>query len=304
MTIQVNGARLSAIFLALSTAFNNAFKSTETQWPKIATEVPSNSAYQQYTWLANFPGMKEWVGAKQKKKLSEYEYVIRNKPYEATVVVSRDDIEDDQLGIYKPQAEGAAYSAALWPDELVYKAVNEGFNSKCYDGQSFFSTAHPVGKKNVSNKGTKKLSIVSLEAAQKSYGAARTALREMKDEDGRPLNVNPNILLVPPALEDVAKALMTVERLEDGKANIYKGTAEVVVVPWLTSSSAWFLLDCTKPLKPFIYQPRKKPVFVSQTDPNADDVFNKAEYAFGAEARGAAGYGHWQLAYGSDGSTD
>lgn len=304
MTIQVTGARLSAIFLGLSTAFNDAFKSTETQWQKIATEVPSNGAYQQYTWLANFPGMKEWVGAKQKNKLSEYEYVIVNKPYEATVAVLRDHIEDDQLGIYKPQAEGAAYSAAQWPDELVFQAVNKAFTSKCYDGQPFFSTQHPVGKNKVSNKGTKKLSIVSLEAAKNSYGAARTALREMKDEDGRSLNVNPNILLVPPALEDVAKSLMTSEQLRDGENNIYKGTAEVVVATWITNPNAWLLLDCTKPLKPFVWQPRKKPVFVSQTDPNSDDVFNKGEYAFSVEARGAAGYGHWQLAYGSDGSTD
>ena len=60
--------------------------------------------------------------------------------------------------------------------------------------------------------------------------------------------------------------------------------------------------DTTKPVKPFIYQERKKPDFVQQTDPQADDVFMRRKFKFGAEARAAGGYGFWQLAYGSDGS--
>jgi phage major head subunit gpT-like protein len=95
---------------------------------------------------------------------------------------------------------------------------------------------------------------------------------------------------------------MTTDRLEDGKPNPYKGTAEVVVGDWLSSDTAWFLLDTTKPVKPFIYQNRKAPVFVEQTDPQAEDVFNRKKFKFGAEARAAGGYGFWQLAFGSDGT--
>lgn len=300
--MNINGAALNAIFLSLSTAFNNAFAAAPSQWQDIATEVPSNGKYNSYSWLANFPGMKEWVGKKQIKKLEEYDYTIVNKPYEATVAVKRDDIEDDQLGIYAPQAQGAGFSAKQWPDELVFQAVNDGFTAKCYDGKAFFASNHPVGKGAVSNKGTKKLSIESLAKAKDSYGAARTALMSMKDDEGRPLNVQPNVLLVPPALADTANTLMTTDRLEDGVANLYKGTAKVVVAAWLTDPNAWFLLDTSKPVKPFVYQPRKKPVFVQQTKMDSDAVFMQGEFLFGAEARGAAGYGHWQLAYGSDGT--
>jgi len=70
----------------------------------------------------------------------------------------------------------------------------------------------------------------------------------------------------------------------------------------LTDDNAWFLLDTSKPVKPFIYQERKKPVFVQQVDPQADDVFMRKKFKFGAEARAAGGYGFWQLAYGSDGT--
>ncbi|MEK2680661.1 Mu-like prophage major head subunit gpT family protein [Pseudomonas aeruginosa] len=57
----------------------------------------------------------------------------------------------------------------------------------------------------MSNKGTASLSNASQAAAKAGYGAARTAMKKFKDEEGRSLNVSPNVLLVGPALlEDVA----------------------------------------------------------------------------------------------------
>lgn len=298
----VNGANVNAIFLNLSKVFNLTFNDTQVEYPEIAMVIPSNGAYQDYRWLSNFPQMKEWVGKKNIAKLSEYDYVIANKNYEATIEVLRTNIEDDQLGIYKPQAESAAWSAKQHPDEIVFDAANAVFTAKCYDGQPMVSTNHKVGKTTVSNKGNKKLSIASQAAAQASFGAARTAMRKFKDEAGRPLNITPNLLLVPPALEDIANALMTNAQLEDGKPNPYKGTAKVKVSNRLTDDNAWFLLDTTKPVKPFVYQQRKKPVFVSQTNMDSPSVFMEGVFFFGVEARGAGGYGFWQTIYGSTGT--
>jgi len=77
-----------------------------------------------------------------------------------------------------------------------------------------------------------------------------------------------------------------------------------LVNPRLTSSTVWLLHVTSRPLKPFIYQERRKPVFVSQTDMNADDVFMRKQFKFGAEARAAGGYGLWQLSHGSTGAGD
>ena len=298
----VNASTLKAIFVNLKTTFNNAFDAAPNQWQDVAMVVPSTARSNDYKWLSGFPRMQKWIGDKAVKALSASGYSITNDDWEATVEVDRNDIEDDNLGIYAPQAQMAGFSAKQLPDEIVFDLVNKAFSTLCYDGQYFFDIDHPVNGQSVSNKGNKKLSAASLAAAKASYGAGRTTMKKFKDDEGRPLNITPNILLVPPALEDEANTLMTVDRLEDGKANPYKNTAKVVVAPWLTSDDAWFLLDTTKPVKPFIYQERKKPVFVEQTDPQADNVFNRKKYKFGAEARAAGGYGFWQLAYGSDGS--
>lgn len=61
----------------------------------------------------------------------------------------------------------------------------------------------------------------------------------------------------------------------------------------------WFLLDTRHPLRPLIFQQRKAPIFVAQTSEEAEPVFKRGEYLFGAESRGNAGYGFWQLGYGS-----
>lgn len=297
----VNKDSIRSIFIGLKTLFNNAFTSAPSTWEKIAMKVPSTTGSNLYAWLSAFPKMRRWVGEKHVKSLKAYSYTVENEDWEATVEVDRNHIKDDQLGIYGPQAQMAGFSAKQLPDEIVYELVNAGFSNLCYDEQYFFDTDHPVGKGSVSNKGTAALSIATQAAAKASYGAARTAMRKFKDDEGRPLDVNPTVLLVGPGLEDTARALLTSERLEDGKVNLYKGTAELVVSTRITSDTAWFLIDASKPVMPFIYQEREAPSFVQQTDPEADDVFSRKKFKFGAEARAAGGYGFWQLAYGSTG---
>lgn len=292
----VNKQTLGAIFTNIKTTFNKAFEAAPSKWQKIAMRVPSTGSQNDYTWLNNFPKMRRWIGAKHIKSLGAHKYTLVNDPFEATIGVHKHDIADDNIGFIGPQSEGAGYSAKQWPDELVFEAVNQGTSQICHDGQYFFDTDHEVGDASVSNKFALPLDISTQAAAKASYGAVRTAMKLFKDDEGRPLNVTPNVLLVGPALEDTANTLMTADRLEDGKPNPYKGTAEVVVDARIESDTAWYLLDTTKPILPFIFQDREKPQMMALTDITSDHVFNLGEFLFSCEARGAAGYGFWQLA--------
>ncbi len=305
----VNKGNLQAIFTNLKTTFNKAFEAAPSIWQKTTMLVPSGSSQNDYGWLSRFPKMRKWLGDKVVKSLAAHKYTIVNDDWEATVGVDRNDIEDDNIGIYAPMAQEAGYSAKQLPDEIDADLKNNGFTNICYDGQYFYDTDHPVidpatGKPaSVSNKGTKALSAATRAAVDASYGAARTAIMKFKDDEGRSLGLVPDVLEVPPALEAVARTIAESPKLDDDTPNPYRGTCTVIVNPRLTSDTAWFLHVTSRPIKPFIYQERKKPVFVSQTDLNADDVFSRREYKFGAEARAAGGYGLWQLSYGSDGTT-
>ena len=292
----VNKQTLNALFVNIMTTFNKAFAATETHWQKIAMRIPSTTGSNDYVWLSRFPKMRRWVGEKHIKNLKGNRYVIHNDDFEATIAVRRNDIEDDNLGMVGIHAQGAGQSAAEWPDDLVFEAVNKGATELCFDGQPFFDTEHPVGKAKVSNKFAKVFDISTLKKAQESFGAVATAMKSFKDEEGQPLGTKPTLLLVPPALGDDARLLMTADRLEDGKPNPYKGACEVLEDARITSATAWYLLDMRHAVKPFIFQERKAPVFVEQTNTDSDDVFSRAEYKYGAEARGEAGYGFWQMA--------
>lgn len=65
------------------------------------------------------------------------------------------------------------------------------------------------------------------------------------------------------------------------------------------SGAQWMLLDTMKPVKPFIYQLRKPFELVRKDRPEDDNVFDSNELLYGVHGRMTAGYGRWQLAYGS-----
>ena len=301
----INRENIAGLMKNVKTTFNKALTEAKPMWPKFATRVPSTGMQNDYSWIKDgWPSLRKWIGDKVIKGLEAAKYVITNNSYESTISVKRNDIEDDNTGIYAAQARGEGQAAAAWPDEMLADVVNGVFTGLCYDGKAMCATDHPVGDKGLtlSNKGTKALDGSTLAKAKASYGAARTAMMSLKNDAGRSLSIVPNILLVPPALEATARSLMINDKLEDGKPNPYKGTAEVVVWPSLTSDTAWFLIDGSKALMPFIYQERKAPEGVEQTDMSSDTVFKQGVFLFGVEARGNAGYAFWQLVYGSTGA--
>lgn len=296
---------LTHLFTGFKTTFNKSFTETEATWDKVATKVTSTSAAENYAWLGKFPKLREWIGEKVVKRLEGHGYTVKNRSFESTVAVHKHEIQDnDLLGLPVIFASMGEESKSF-PQDLVFEALTSGFKNKCYDGKPFYATDHPVGdkeKNKFSNKFDKKLSWASLADAEAGYGAARSSMQGLKDENGHSLKIKPNLLVVPPALETTAKALMTAAEFADGTENIFKGTAEVLVDAGLATDTEWHLLATTKAIKPIIYQERQAAELLAQTDINSDNVFMRGEYKFGVEARGEAGYSLPHLAAGSTGT--
>lgn len=140
----VNSATLNALRTSFSIKFQGAISGVETQYNQIATVVPSTSKSNTYGWLGQMPEFKEWVGDRQFKNLQEHSYSIENKTFEASVVVKRDDIEDDNLGVYDPIVKMMGEKGVKFPDKQVFDLLNAGWTTLCYDGQNYFDTDHPV----------------------------------------------------------------------------------------------------------------------------------------------------------------
>lgn len=210
---------LRGIYTAFNTVFNKAFEGQHPTYEKVATVVPSTSESETYAWLGDIPGMREWIGEREIQNLSGSAYTIKNKDFELTVGVDRNAVEDDKIGLYNPSIQMLGESAALHPDELVYGLLANGFTEKCYDGKAFFATDHPVGKDKASNKGTAKLSMGRLQDGAYIHD-------EPEEQQGRPLALVPDLLVVPPALEADARDILVADFI-NGTKNTMQGTAEI-----------------------------------------------------------------------------
>lgn len=291
----VNPQNLRGIYVGFNTLFNRALTTVTPLYTEVATVTPSTTDAETYAWLGDIPGMREWIGDREVQNLSASDYTIKNKDFELTIGIDRNAIEDDKIGLFNPSIEMLGQSAAMHPDKLVFSLLKNGFNEKCFDGKAFFSSEHMIGKSKVSNKGTAKLSL-------DAYVAARAGMMSLTNSKGEPLALIPNRLVVPPALEKTALDITEADFI-NGTRNTMKGTTKPLVVPQLAGSdTAWFLLCTTRPIKPLIYQQRKKVKFVSKTNETDDNVFMSKTFVYGADSRGNAGFGFWQMAYGSDGT--
>lgn len=222
--MQINHSNLAILNQAFSGAFKGALAQAAPMWSQAATLVPSTTSETKYAWLGQITRFREWIGERQIQNLVLHDYAIKNKTFENTVAVPREEIEDDQYGVYTPVIQQLGQDAALHPDELVFSLMNAGFSTPCYDGQYFFDTDHPVG---------------------------------------------------------APGSQASVSNFQGG------------------SGTAWFLLDTSKVIKPVLYQKRRDYTFTAKTNLTDDNVFNRNEFVWGADGRGNAGLGLWQLAYAS-----
>ncbi len=140
----INAQNLDSLRVGFHTAFQGGLGQASTAWSRIATEVTSTQKEQKYGWLGKMPNVREWIGARAVQNLQQHDYAIKEKPWELTIGVDRDDIETDNLGIYTPMFTEMGMSTGSKKDALCFDLLRNGFSNLCYDGQNYFDTDHPV----------------------------------------------------------------------------------------------------------------------------------------------------------------
>ncbi len=296
----VNQGKLRDLYRGFNTLFNKGYEDVEAEYTKIAMIVPSSSRDETYAWLGQMPTLREWIGEREIQGLCANSYTIKNKNFELTIEVPRNDIEDDNIGIYVPLFKNMGEEAKLHPDTLVFELLPNGFENICYDGAAFFSDKHPL----MSNAKEMQSNVGNLKLSMDAYGKARAQMMRVKGEHGRSLKIVPDLLVVSPDKEAVARQILFADNI-NGTTNIYKGTCELMVSQELSDHpEKWYLLCTKRSIRPFIFQEREKIRFTSKTSDQDDNVFFSDSYLYGVNARYNAGYGLWQLAFGSTGTEE
>ncbi|PPD36755.1 MAG: hypothetical protein CTY18_02935 [Methylomonas sp.] len=140
--MQITAQSLQALQQGFKAAFLQGFGTVTPSWQQIAMRVPSTASLENYGWMRELPGMREWIGQRVIHNLEASGAQIVNKNYENTIGVDRNDIEDDRLGIYAPRLSMQGEVAARHPDDLVWGLLPNGFNTLGFDGQYYFDTDH------------------------------------------------------------------------------------------------------------------------------------------------------------------
>lgn len=297
----INQENLSRLYTAFSAVFNAAFQEAQIWYDQVAMTVNAATRIMDYRFLLDFPMMRQWIDERQIRSLAVNKYLVETLDWESTVEVDRNDIEDDQLGLYNPIVAALGQEAKQHPNQLVaIDLMLKGFDEPCYDGKNFFAADHPVGDGAASNTGggagtpwylldtnraikpfifqlrrgvelirmdrpndeevfTRKkyrygvdyraaaaYGLWQLAYSSKdtlnttNYGAARAQMGSLKNADGRPLGIRPNLLVVPPSLEGTARSILNAQfiigegtRSSVAVNNIWQGTANLLVVPEL-----------------------------------------------------------------------
>ena len=301
----------NAATIAFNTIFQETLSRTPTMWQEFATEVASSTREEAYPFLDRIPKVREWVGARVINSASVRMQSLVNKTYEDTLGIPREDIEDDRIGVYRGTMTELSEQAAKWPDSLVSSAMQNGHSALCYDGQYFFDNDHPVNMDDsavtdLAGNATQSNYLTSSALTADNLKTAMQTMRTWVGADGLPLMVQPDLLVVPSALEMTARELINLKFIAKDLAvsggshyatvteNVLQGALKMAVWPFLDAEpTAWYLLCTNRGLKPFLMQLRIAPEFTVLTKPDDHNVFNFNEFLYGFRCRGVAGYGAW-----------
>lgn len=292
----ITNANLAMLFTAYNAAFKQGVGMAVSQHEKISMTVPSGTSSNTYAWLGALPSMKKWVGDRIIKNLQSHDYSIKNEPFEVTIGVDRDEIEDDQYGLYTPLFQDLGSQTVIHPNQLIFDQLKYGHERPCYDGQYFFDSDHAVGEASVSNllepsanPGTawyllcttrpirpiifqrrrpytftrmdrpddenvfmRRQYLYGVDARvnvgfglwqlavrctkpldNTSYAEARALMSSYTNDEGTPLGLVPNMLVVPVTLEAAARKVVVASLTTGGATNEWAGSAELLVSPWL-----------------------------------------------------------------------
>jgi phage major head subunit gpT-like protein len=291
----------------LRSEYQEAYDNYQANNEGLVMTVNSTTQTENYAWLGSVPRMRVFDGERKPVQIGNYKYAIDNEEYEASMAIDLKDVDDDQTGKYSVLAGQIGESSAMFPDELLYGTLLPGgFSSLAYDGQYFFDTDHSVGASGTQSN------LITTKLGPTGFAAARLLFYKFKDDAGRPLNANLDlVLIIPPELLATAEALINTQYTAPGVANPYYQAAEIRVNPWLTDVNAWYLVNKTGQVKAFVLQNRKREeLAVLGQKPGDSTVVNQSEAQFmrrkvyvGTYWRGAVGYGLFQKAVASTGAT-
>lgn len=297
----------------MNVRYSNAWKrtlSSENQWWRNVTLTqPSDSLEEFYEWMLETAQIRP-TGSKggelDFEDLVSISHSITNENFGTGLKLQRNQIEDGRIDRAAQWAASAGNAAAYWPQRQIAKLIQNGKTTTAYDGQNFFSAAHPVNPfdssvGNYSNLFTGK----PLTAA--NVASVVASIVSIIHPGNAPRFLKPSMLLVDPSNTLAAQQITNAEIITDPLNNTQGAPATNMIkraysfgqpetVPEFASEpGVWYLgveADEDAFQGAFIYQERKAFELTSYTGLTQAQLDLINEFEWHLKGRNVAALGH------------
>jgi len=262
-------------------------------WPKLVSRISSKGEQNTYNWFGTVPKVEKVThGAATIHGLRPFNFTVLNEEWQAIIEVERAAIERDRLDLITPRISQLAQELARHPGELVYDQLVRA-NATAFDGTAFFADTRTIGDSgNIDNQFAG--AGITVANFQADLGTAQATMRKFKDDQGRPMNLVGNVIMVPPEMIQIAWQALNAN--QGSILNpVVPATADGILSqvgymiasnPYLTDANDWYLFHVGPGQdRPFVWQVEKEPEITADTNPNSAEAIKTRKFLYSGYAR-------------------
>ena len=192
----------------------------------------------------------------EESSLAEKKVTVENRKFGRILAITEEAVMEDQTGQMLQRAASLGEKARLFKEKIILDVVKD-VNSNAYSGESLYTTTHG------------NFHSVAFGTDGSGLEESKRLLSEMSDENGDPILISGQILLVPQELEKEAYNLINPVLTE---STYHKQIiSQIFTTPFMTDANEYFYGDFKKQ---FRYQ-EVWPIQVLQAKEGHEDAFNR-----------------------------
>ena len=281
--------------------FDDQYKELPSMLSTLYSVMSSSTSYEKVSSVGSFGDYSDFdtSGTIVYDDIAQgYDTKIESKQWVSGFQVERKLYDDELYGIINKKPRGLAVAAQRTREKHAATPFNDAFsatgteNMTGMDSLSLCNSAHTSnassGYTNQSNTGTTALSATAVEATRRLMAA-------FTDDRGNKISLNPDLLLVPRALEETAFTIIATKgqvNSANNNANFHYGRYKLAVWDYLSDSNNWFLIDSVL-MKIMLEWYDRIPLEFGQ-----DKSFDTFIAKFRAYMRYGRGWNDWRFVYG------
>jgi phage major head subunit gpT-like protein len=311
---QVLEAVMKTVFLEEQASLNPSYT-------RVCELVESNQETQDYGWVGSPPAIREFTDERLPKGLAVSGFKITDKTWEATIGVSRRELENNQYGIIKRRIQSLARRMIQGVDERAWTMLRESYTStygRSFDNYDkngalrsntiyFADTDHVYPEPAEYTTAQDNFPDDALTEADlfTQYGTMAT----WKDDRGKIIPYIADLLVCSPKVYPTGLKIVQPAPIIPAAATAYVSVGqhlnlEVMMCPYWASDTAantnnWALASTkggNKPLFLQVFAPAANGQLFEFTslEGSSDSGFHRDMFYYGIRGRWEIGYGDWR----------